>query len=159
MQDRSMLAERSFERLAEIKGDITQAVLETYYRAHPDARASFEHHGLGNTAELEGRMVAETVFLLMQWAANPRNAQIEQGTTICHHHDTMEIGPRWYLGLIDAVLSELLDSIPATERDEVRVWESIRSEIAEFITSVRGEFIKPDKDGELPPFIHAQADH
>ena len=55
-RDRSELAQRSLERLAELGGDVTRPVLDAYYARHPDARASFEHHGLGHTAELEGRI-------------------------------------------------------------------------------------------------------
>lgn len=156
MNDRAALAESSFERLAEIRGDITSPVLERYYSANPGARESFKHHGLDNVPELEGRMVSETIFLLMQWAADARVMKIEQGTTICHHQDTLEVGPRWYLGLIDAVLEELFSTIPLSETHEREMWFSVREEIANFIDSVRPEFIRADNGGPLPPFSVAK---
>ena len=152
MTDRAAIAEASLERLAEAKGDITVEVIDHYYRACPDARASFEFHGLDNVAELEGRMVSETVFFLMQWAADPATTKISQGTTICHHQDTLEIGPRWYLGLIDAVLEVLWETIPASNATEREMWLAIRTEAAEFIDSLRPEFVRTDTDGVLPPF-------
>lgn len=153
MSERAALAEASFERMAEAKGDITRAVIERYYRMLPDARASFEHHGLGNTAELEGRMVTETAFLLIKWAENPQVAKVEQGTTIVHHQDTLVVGPHWYMGLIDAVLGELFDTIPADAGNERQLWLQIRREIAEFVESVRCEFWRKDESGPLSEFV------
>lgn len=150
--DRGALAELGFTRLAGAKGDITAEVIERYYRACPDARASFIHHGLGNAPELEGRMVSETAFLLMRWAADPSAAKIEQGTTICHHQDTLEVGPQWYIGLIDAVLETLLECIPAEAGDELAMWIEVRSEISDFIESIRHEFWRKDHSGPLPAF-------
>lgn len=152
MADRTALAETSMARLAEQKGDITAAVIERYFRSMPEARASFAHHGLGNQAELEGRMVAETAFLLLKWAESPAVARVEQGTTIVHHQDTLVIGPQWYMGLIDAVLCELLETIPADAPAERELWLTVRAEIAAFIESVRPEFWRKDESGPLPPF-------
>lgn len=160
MAERSTLAERSFERLAKQRGDITEDVLERYYTRYPDGRASFEHHGLGNRAELEGRMISTTAFLLMQWAQDPASTRIEQGTTIVHHQDTLEIGPRLYLGLIDAVLEVLFETIPEDSAEERAFWLSLRGEIAGFIDSVRPEFWREDKDGPLrsPPYAETITD-
>ncbi|MFN2101099.1 hypothetical protein [Altererythrobacter sp. MF3-039] len=152
MSDRGALAETSFARLAEEQGDITRQVIEHYYRICPGARASFAYHGLDNVPELEGRMVAETVFLLMQWAADPTPTQVEQGTTICHHQDTLEVGPHWYIGLVDAVLAVLFETIPADADEERAVWRAIRVEIVAFIESVRSEFWRKEDEGPLPPF-------
>jgi len=150
--DRSTLAERSFERLAEQQGDITQGVIDNYYRDNPGTRESFDFHGLGNRPDLEGRMVAETVFMLMQWAVDPAGTKISQGTTICHHQDTLHVGPHWYIGLIDAVLAALWTSIPQDAQDERDMWVEIRAEIAAFIESLRAEFIREDEAGPLHSF-------
>ncbi len=146
------LAELSLNRLAEAQGDITEQVLDRYYRRHPGARGSFEHHGVGDTAELEGRMVTATLFLMLQWAEDANRTRIEQGTTIVHHHDALEIGPQWYLGLIDAVLEVIVESIPGTKSAEIALWLRVRQEIADFIESVREEFVRADNDGGLPGF-------
>lgn len=155
MVERAELAETSMTRMAEAKGDITEAVLERYYRQLPEAQASFAHHGLGNTAELEGRMVAETAFLLLKWAESPAVAKVEQGNTIVHHQDTLVVGPQFYIGLIDAVLYELFETIPADAREEHELWLAIRAEIAAFIEEVRPEFWRKDDSGPLPAFSPA----
>lgn len=151
MEDRAALAETGFTRLAERKGDITAEVLAHYYRRFPDARASFERHGLGLTAGLEGRMVGSTAFLLLQWIEDPALARIEQATTIVHHQDTLEVGPQWYLGMIDAVLAVLFETLPPDAGDERALWLEARAGIAGFIDSLRPEFWRRDDSGPLPP--------
>ncbi|TNE33667.1 MAG: hypothetical protein EP350_03670 [Alphaproteobacteria bacterium] len=152
MIETASLAEMSFERLAEARGDITQDVLEIYYRKLPAGRDSFIHHGLGNVPELEGRMVAATAFLLMKWADDPWSAKIEQGTTIVHHNDTLMIPPSMYIGLIDAVLEVLLPTIPSDRESELALWRRVRDEIAAYIESLRDEFWRKDESGPLPAF-------
>lgn len=152
MTARAVLAERSMERLLEKRGDITRPVLDIYYARHPGTRESFVEHGMGDTAELEGRMVTAAAFMLLQWAEDPFSTRIAQGTTISHHHDTLLVGPQWYLGLFDAVLDVLLGTIPADAPEERTMWLEIRTEIAAYIDSVRPEFWRRDEDGPLPPY-------
>ena len=151
-EDRLALAERSLERLAVERGDVTGEVLAAYYARHPDARASFEHHGLGQTQLLEARMVSESLFLLLQWIESPSTARIDHGTAIPHHNDTMQVTPRWYLGLVDAALEVLLDSIPADSGDEIAMWLAVREEFAGFVESLRKDFLHSDGGEPLPTF-------
>ena len=151
-RDRSALAQKSFERLAEVCGDITAPVLEAYYREHPGARQSFVDHGLGETAKLEGRMVAESLFLLLTWTENQSAARIDHGSAIVHHNDTMRIPPHWYLGMVDAVLEVLLGTLPAEADDERDMWREVRSEFARFVQSLREEFVRSDGGAPLPAF-------
>ena len=138
--DRKALVHEGLNRLAEERGDITAEVLERYYASQPAARQSFERHGLNDVAGLEARMVSESVYLLLRWVEEPAAARIDQATTIVHHNDTLDIGPRWYMGLIDAVLDILLEA--ANEKPgEHAAWLAIRAEIARFIDSLRPEFL------------------
>ncbi|MGN6499688.1 MAG: hypothetical protein ACTHKM_06035 [Tsuneonella sp.] len=142
MDSRAELARKSLDRLAEQRGDVTDEVIARYYAAMPDARASFELHGAGDTAGLEARMVAESVFLLLRWVEEPVACKIDQATTVVHHNDALEIGPRWYMGLVDAVLAVLLDTVPADAADELALWRELRAEIASFVDSLRDEFVR-----------------
>jgi len=150
--DRAEIAERSLTRLAEQRGDVTAPVLEAYYARHPDARASFIHHGLGHTAELEGRMVAESLFLLLTWVEDPVTTRIDHGTAIVHHNDTLHITPHWYLGLVDAALEVLLETVPPECTDELALWREVRGSFAAFVESLRSEFIRSDGGAPLPDF-------
>ncbi|MGQ7828839.1 hypothetical protein [Altererythrobacter sp. Z27] len=157
MEPAANLATASVERLVEQRGDITGEVIARYYARFPEARASFEHHGCGYREELEGRMVNTTAFFLFQWIENRASTLIEQGTTIPHHHDTLQVGPQWYMGLIDTVLEVLLETIPAENADEREMWITARGEIAQFVERMRGEFFRRDDDGPLPAFEPQQA--
>ncbi|MEZ5682000.1 MAG: hypothetical protein R3E14_11995 [Erythrobacter sp.] len=149
---RLALAERSLQRLADERGDVTDEVLAAYYARHPDARASFQHHGLGETKALEARMVSESLFLLLQWIESPSTARIDHGTAITHHNDTMQIPPHWYLGLVDAALEILLGSIPANCAEERAMWLDLRGEFAGFVESLRKDFVYSDGGKPLPAF-------
>ena len=144
------IAERSLERLSVERGDVTVEVMKRFYHAFPDARASFIHHGLSDIAVLEGRMVAESAFLLLQWSENPQTARIDHGTAVPHHNDTLKVGPHWYLGMVDAFLTLLYETIPADAEEERSHWEKVRFEIVTFFGSLRDEFLMPDDNEELP---------
>jgi hypothetical protein len=146
------LATRSLTRLAEEHGDVTEAVLERFYRTHPEARASFEHHGLGRTRDLEGRMITESLYLLLQWVEDQPTARIDQGTAIIHHNDTLLIPPHWYLGLVDAALGEMLATLPAEAEDERTLWLGMRADFAAYVESLRADFYRVDDGAPLPAF-------
>lgn len=139
---RMALAHASLERLVEQRGDAVRDVMERYYRAMPEARHSFLNHGLGDVDGLEARMVSESFFLLLRWVEEPRGTSIDQATTIVHHNDTLEIGPRWYMGLVDAALAVLLETVPSGAHGEREMWHDVRAEIARFIDRLRPEFLR-----------------
>ncbi|WP_324826976.1 hypothetical protein [Qipengyuania zhejiangensis] len=150
--DRASLAQIGLERLADVYGEATEPVLARFYARHPDARASFDHHGLGRTRELEDRMVAESFFLLLQWVDNPATARIDQGTAVIHHNDTLLVPARWYLGLVDAALEVLMATLPLDADAERALWLSIRAEFADFVQSLRRDFFRSDGGEPLPAF-------
>lgn len=149
--DRVALVQAGLERLAEQRGDITQAVLDRYYAEQAGARESFLHHGEGDLHGLEARMVSESIYLLLRWVEEPAAVRIDQASTIVHHNDTLKVGPRWYMGLIDAVLAIVLETVPTGATHERETWQGIRSEIAAFIDGLRSEFLFAI---DPPGFVH-----
>src|SRR3546814_8825686 len=67
--EKMALLDRGLTRAAEAIGDVTPAVMALYYARYPEAAASFEHHGLGKTAALEGEMVENCLYCLMHCIA------------------------------------------------------------------------------------------
>jgi hypothetical protein len=149
--DRVTLAHAGLDRLAEQRGDITAEVIARYYAAMPDARASFEHHGGNDVAGLEARMVAEAVFTLLRWVEEPIASKIDQGTTVVHHNDALEIPPRWYMGLVDAVLALVHETLPPDATAERKMWLDVREEVARFIDSLQCEFVRTIDAQKLVP--------
>ena len=86
-------------------------------------------------------MVSESIYLLLRWVEEPAAVRIDQASTIVHHNDTLKVGPRWYMGLIDAVVAIVLETVPAQASPEREAWLAIRSEIAAFVDSLRSEFL------------------
>ena len=86
-------------------------------------------------------MVSESIYLLLRWVEEPAAVRIDQASTIVHHNDTLKVGPRWYMGLVDAVLAIVLETVPEEAKQERATWMAIRSEIAAFIDSLRPEFL------------------
>jgi len=123
------LVEGILLRAAEQLGDVTQLAMEHYYHQYPDAKASFEHHGLGNCAKLEGEMVENALYCLMYWFETPYEIEILLGESVLHHSDTLDVSPHWYSELIDSTAAVIGATIPAENNEEVAVWEELRADL------------------------------
>lgn len=149
MTTRHHLSQSSFERLANMRGDITQPVLDLYFARHDKAQGSFSFHSPHAAHALQAEMVECSIFFLMQWAENPAAAKFEYSASIARHVETLAVGPNWYFGLIDAVLGVLMPSIPDDAQEERALWLSIREEIMIFFDQtiedwdIGEELIKP----------------
>jgi len=64
----------------------------------------------------------------------------------------LHITPHWYLGLVDAALEVLLETVPPDCTDELALWREVRSSFAAFVESLRCEFIRSDGGAPLPDF-------
>src|SRR3546814_2301104 len=62
-----------------------------YYARYPEAAASFEHHGLGKTAALEGEMVENCLYCLMHCIDRRGEIDILLETSVPHHHFTLDV--------------------------------------------------------------------
>ncbi len=124
---KAALLETSLERAADKLGDITHPVMDRYYAVHPGARESFREHGLGNTVKLEAEMVESVVYCLINWYDRPEEIRIMFGSTVPHHKHALNVSNEWFAGLIDAAITIISDTVPATSGDELAVWAEIRT--------------------------------
>lgn len=131
----SALLERSLERAAESIGDITQPVIERFYKRYPQVRAIFEHWGLGRRAQLEADMVETALYCVMEWIERPSEVSILLGTSVPHHRDTLQVKPEWYGGLLGTVLEVIVETIPHDETAELAVMEEIRAGLNSALTN------------------------
>lgn len=121
------LIEDSLTRAAEQLGDITPLVMDRYYADFPDARASFDRHGLGKTAALEGEMVENCLYCLMTCLDRPMEVEIMLDTSVPHHHFALDVPVSWYQGLVDAVIDVVVATIPPEQVSEGAVWTEVRA--------------------------------
>lgn len=117
------------ERAAATLGDITPHVMSSYYRLHPEAVAVFEHHEPGNRTSLEGEMVGEIVYCLMEWLEAPGKVEVVLVTTVPHHLATLEIPAALFHDLITAVCETIAATIPAGAPAEQALWAQMGAEI------------------------------
>ncbi len=140
MMDRAeklALLEASLTRAAEVLGDVTPHVMTLYYARHPGAAASFEHHGLGKTAALEGEMIENCLYCLMYCLERPTEIEILLENSVPHHHFTLEVPLGWYQGLVDAAIDVIAGTVPADAAAELQVWAEIRERLGAIFTGCR----------------------
>jgi hypothetical protein len=140
MMDRAeklALLEASLTRAAEVLGDVTPHVMNLYYARHPGAAASFEHHGLGKTAALEGEMIENCLYCLMYCLERPTEIEILLENSVPHHHFTLEVPLDWYQGLVDAAIDVMAGTVPADATAEQHVWAQIRERLGAIFTGCR----------------------
>ncbi len=121
--------ETSLERAAELLGDITPHVYDIYYRRCPEAKADFEYHFPGDNHPLEGQMVEQALYCLMEWYDSPGEIEIILLSTVPHHIETLKIEPSHFSELIVAVCETIVSTIPAQNTEELAVWEELRGEL------------------------------
>lgn len=127
---RKALLDRSLERAADALGDITPHVYAAFYAGHPEARASFEHHGHGKMEALEGEMVSQALYCLMEWFESPGEIEIVLLSTIPHHIETLKIDPRHFSKLLLQVCDTIALTIPAEAEDERENLASLRADMS-----------------------------
>lgn len=137
LEEKMALLETSLERAADRLGDITDPVIKRYYMLHPEARASFHEHGLGNTVKLEAEMVESVVYCLMNWLDRPQEIRIMFGSTVPHHEETLHVNSDWFSGLVDAAVYVIAETIPDTHQDEHDLWEEIHQGVNALIADAR----------------------
>lgn len=126
-KQKNELLEGSLDRAGAVLGDVTEPVMAKYYVSHPGAKISFQEHGLGNSVKLEAEMVESVIYCLMNWYDRPEEIRIMFGSTVPHHKHALNVSSEWFAGLIDAAITIISDTVPATSGDELAVWAEIRT--------------------------------
>ncbi len=134
---KNMLLENSLERAAERLGDITGPVMSRYYANHPQAKASFDEHGLGNAVRLEAEMVESVLYCLMNWFGRSEEIRIMFGSTVPHHEDTLNVSSDWFSGLVDAAIAVIRETVPATQISERQILQEIHEGLGSLIEEAR----------------------
>ncbi len=127
--ERSALLNAILERAAEQLGDITPQVMKRYYAKLPEASTHFDYYGHDSHQRLEGDMVEQVLYCLMEWHDSPGEIEILLGSTIPHHLETLKVEPRAFSELIEAVCTIIRNTIPAENTGECAVWDALRSEL------------------------------
>lgn len=133
------LLDRSLNRAADVLGDITPHVFARYYDTFPDARRCFLEHGGTTPHDLEGEMVAQVIYLLMEWVREGSWATYIWATTVPHHVYTLHVPVTYFVGLSDAVIDTIVATIPPDCESEQRYWDEVRTATHDLVAEAARE--------------------
>jgi hypothetical protein len=125
--DRGALLDAILTRAADQLGDLTEPVMQRFYRDFGDAKALFEHHGLGKRERLEAEMVETALYSVMTWVERPMEVAIMLYGSVPHHRNTLHVQPEWYCGLLNALIDLLAETIPTGAAAEEQLLAEIRA--------------------------------
>jgi hypothetical protein len=127
--EKGALIHRGLERAADALGDITAPVYALYYDRCPEALAKFIEHRPHGRERLEGEMVEQALYCLMEWFSSPGEIEIVLITTIPHHIETLGVSCELFAKLITAVHDIVTETIPPDAGDERAVWRELHAEL------------------------------
>jgi hypothetical protein len=131
VEEKKALLHSSLERAAEQLGDITPHVMAAYYARHPGARQRFEELHPGNPGRLEGEMVEQVLYCLMEWYDSPGEIEVIFMTTVPHHVDTLHVWSGYFSDLITAVCETVVATITPAQVGERAVWQELERDLLE----------------------------
>jgi hemoglobin-like flavoprotein len=111
-------------------GDITPHVMRHFYAAMPEAKERFEFHNPVHREKLEGEMVEQSIYCLMQWHTSRSEIEIILATTVPHHMVALDISFEQFSGMIDSVCDVVAETIPAGQEAEHRAWSDLHRDMA-----------------------------
>ncbi|MYM63950.1 hypothetical protein [Pseudomaricurvus sp. HS19] len=145
------LIEATLTRTAEQVGDITPLVIQQLYHRFPEMEASFKHHGLGKQQQLEGDMVQNALYCLMDWYADPGSIEVMLAHSVPHHHYTLKVPPHWYAGLLEVTAAVVGESIPPEAGAEQAAWEALTSQLLQVLEESSQHTDAPYSAAQIQP--------
>lgn len=136
--EKAALVENILTRAGELIGDVTPAVMEIYYRQHPEALAAFEAHGLGKRSHLDGMMIENSLHCLMHWLQSPGEVEILLSGSVPHHRDTLQVTPQLYSDFLETTAEVIARTIPPKNTTEATVWNEVRGELHDVVKQSSG---------------------
>jgi len=125
------LMEAILERAADALGDLGAPVMKQFYAQYPQARASFEAHGLGDPVRLEASMIDSMLYCIMYWLERPMEICLILADQVPHHCETLHVELDWFRGLVHAMIDVLEATIPAADEQARALCSFIRAGLDE----------------------------
>lgn len=120
-------------RASDTLGDITPDTLSIFYHRYPDAKSLFEYWGGIRRDRLETEMIAQGLYCLMYFYDRPVEISIILRDTVPYHRLVLNVPPETFLGLIVALGEVIFDTIPASAKNEIQLWEDLQAKIREMV--------------------------
>lgn len=133
LEEKKALLYSILERAAEQLGDITEHVYSRYYRRCPEAHERFAELYPGGVQRLEGEMVEQVLYCIMEWYESPGEIEIILISTIPHHIDTLQVKQEYFSQLVAAVFDTLRATIPPHETGELAVLDELQDTLGSLV--------------------------
>jgi len=128
----------SLERAGEIHGDITSLVCADLLAKHPQAEDYFAVKGSQFTAELQAKMVQDSIYSCLEYLDVPEEAEIVLKYTIPQHQD-LGIPMKYFFALLES-LANVACTAPAEDSGAVRArWQCLMQELKKIISQHTSE--------------------
>ncbi len=127
--------EKILELVAQERGDITEEVLDLYFKRYPQARQIFREAGSNNTElRLQQEMVESGLYCLMTYFERPTEVEIILLQTV-PHHNFLNIPTDYFCGLHDAIFDVIESATPMNYSKEKKSFQELRISLTEIIQS------------------------
>jgi hypothetical protein len=130
----------SLEHAGEIHGDITPLVCADLLKNHPGAEEYFDVRGSQFTAEIQAKMVQDSIYSCIEYLEVPEEAEIVLKYTIPQHQD-LGIPMKYFFALLESVANVVCaaaESEPATVKAN---WQSLMQQLKDIIGRHTSEVI------------------
>lgn len=126
------LLETILEAASETAGDLTGEVMEELGRRYPGAGELFDAHrsAAARTDDLEGQMVAQALYCLMEFFANPEVVRIMLQSEV-DHHAYLKVPPDAFAALLEATVSTISGHAPQGRPEVARLLETLSQALVE----------------------------
>ena len=119
------VVETILERAATKIGDITNTVMEEFYRTESELQSLFTQHRPVNTIQLEAGMVEQALYCYMRWFESPGEVEMTLLGSVPHHAETLNVTVEHYRKLLLAMSAVVNQSIPLDNVSERKIWQEI----------------------------------
>lgn len=126
------LLETILEEAAETAGDLTAEVMAELGRRYPGVGALFDAHRsvVGRADDLEGQMVAQALYCLMEFFANPEVVRIMLQSEV-DHHAYLKVPPEAFSALLEATVSTISRHAPQDSPEVGTLLEALSRALVE----------------------------
>jgi hemoglobin-like flavoprotein len=132
MIDKALII-HSLEHAAEVHGDITPLVCADLLERHPEAEVYFDVKGTQFKADLQAKMVQDSIYSCLEYLDVPEEAEIVLKYTIPQHQD-LGIPIKHFFALLES-LANVVCAASEQESGNVKAsWQSLMQELKKIIS-------------------------
>lgn len=128
----------SLEHAAEKHGDITPLVCADLLKHHPEAEQYFDVKGSQFKADLQAKMVQDSIYSCLEYLDVPEEAEIVLKYTIPQHQD-LGIPIKHFFALLESVANVVCAAAEQESENVKTSWQALMQELKKIISEHSSE--------------------